>query len=105
MVPFQPSSPLEINTGQCGFAFSTIEFSDNPGGHDARHNFRSGASLFQEDAEALLPKGFTYDYGGRSRQFIQEGTALIFAFFLAVIVIFLSACLLNMKVFVTRSLF
>ncbi|MCC5014062.1 MULTISPECIES: efflux RND transporter permease subunit [unclassified Legionella] len=48
-----------------------------------------GLAFLKEQADKLLPKGFTYDYGGQSRQFIQEGSALIFAFFLAIIVIFL----------------
>ncbi|MGQ3890536.1 efflux RND transporter permease subunit [Legionella sp. CNM-4043-24] len=48
-----------------------------------------GLAYLQEQANKLLPKGFTYDYGGQSRQFVQEGNALIFAFFLAIIVIFL----------------
>lgn len=48
-----------------------------------------GIQFLQEEANTLLPKGFTYDYAGQSRQFIQEGSALIFAFFLAIIVIFL----------------
>ena len=48
-----------------------------------------GLAFLQNAATKLLPKGFTYDYGGQSRQFIQEGNALIFAFFLAIIVIFL----------------
>ncbi|NSL17835.1 efflux RND transporter permease subunit [Tatlockia micdadei] len=48
-----------------------------------------GLAYLKEQADMLLPKGFTYDYGGQSRQFIQEGNALIFAFFLAIIVIFL----------------
>ena len=48
-----------------------------------------GINYLQQEADKLLPKGFTYDYGGQSRQFVQEGSALIFAFFLAIIVIFL----------------
>lgn len=48
-----------------------------------------GLALLQEEAKNLLPVGFTYDYAGQSRQFIQEGNALILAFFLAIIVIFL----------------
>lgn len=48
-----------------------------------------GIAYLQNEADNLLPKGFTYDYGGQSRQFVQEGSALIFAFFLAIIVIFL----------------
>lgn len=48
-----------------------------------------GISFLENTAKTILPKGFTYDYGGQSRQFKQEGAALIFAFFLAIIVIFL----------------
>jgi multidrug efflux pump len=48
-----------------------------------------GLAFLQEQAKDILPKGFLYDYGGQSRQFVQEGSALIFAFFLAIIVIFL----------------
>jgi multidrug efflux pump len=48
-----------------------------------------GLAFLQEQAHKLLPKGFTSDYGGQSRQFIQEGYVLIFAFFLAILVIFL----------------
>lgn len=48
-----------------------------------------GLAFLEEQANLLLPKGFTYDFGGQSRQFAQEGNALIYAFFLAIIVIFL----------------
>lgn len=48
-----------------------------------------GLAFLQQKADQLLPRGFSYDYAGQSRQFIQEGTALIFAFFLAILVIFL----------------
>ncbi|MDP1602835.1 MAG: efflux RND transporter permease subunit [Legionella sp.] len=48
-----------------------------------------GIEFLQNAANQTLPKGFTYDYAGQSRQFVNEGTALVFAFFLAIIVIFL----------------
>ncbi|MBA2653164.1 MAG: efflux RND transporter permease subunit [Tatlockia sp.] len=48
-----------------------------------------GLAYLKEQADTLLPKGFSADYGGQSRQYMQEGNALIFAFFLAIIVIFL----------------
>ncbi|KGP63419.1 acriflavine resistance protein B [Legionella norrlandica] len=48
-----------------------------------------GLAFLQEAAKEVLPKGFTYDYGGGSRQFMQEGSALLFAFLFAIIVIFL----------------
>jgi multidrug efflux pump len=37
----------------------------------------------------LAPKGFSVDYAGPSRQFVQEGNSLILAFFFAIIVIYL----------------
>ncbi len=48
-----------------------------------------GLQFLQEAANENLPKGFSYDYGGESRQFMKEGNALIFAFLFAVIIIFL----------------
>ncbi|KTD16576.1 efflux RND transporter permease subunit [Legionella jordanis] len=48
-----------------------------------------GLDFLKEQAQDVLPKGFSIDYGGQSRQFIQEGSALILAFFMAIIVIFL----------------
>ncbi len=48
-----------------------------------------GIEYLQQQAENTLPKGFSYDFGGQSRQFMQEGNTLILAFFLAILVIFL----------------
>ena len=48
-----------------------------------------GLSFLQEQANQVLPKGFSYDYAGQSRQFIQEGNALVLAFLFSIIVIFL----------------
>lgn len=53
------------------------------------HTLGQGLAFLQEQTGELLPKGFAYDYGGQSRQFIQEGDTLVLAFFLAIIVIFL----------------
>jgi multidrug efflux pump len=40
-------------------------------------------------AKESLPNGYVVDYGGQSRQFMQEGGALTATFFFAVIIIFL----------------
>ena len=48
-----------------------------------------GLTFLQEQADDVLPKGFSYDFGGQSRQFIQEGNSLVIAFFLSILVIFL----------------
>ncbi len=44
----------------------------------------------QAIAANLLPEGYTIDYAAQSRQFIQEGAALLVTFFFALIIIFLS---------------
>jgi multidrug efflux pump len=41
-------------------------------------------------AQPLLPRGYTIDYAAQSRQFKQEGTALLVTFFFALIIIYLS---------------
>lgn len=48
-----------------------------------------GLSFLQEASNDTLPKGFSFDFGGESRQFMQEGSALIFAFLFAIVIIFL----------------
>jgi multidrug efflux pump len=45
---------------------------------------------FQKIAAENLPAGYTIDYASQSRQFVQEGSALIVTFFFALIIIFLS---------------
>lgn len=46
-------------------------------------------NILQTEASEVLPKGYTLDYAGQSRQFEQEGSALLFAFLISIIVIFL----------------
>lgn len=41
-------------------------------------------------AKQILPQGYSIDYAGQSRQFVQESSALIFTFFFAIIIIFLA---------------
>lgn len=48
-----------------------------------------GLAFLENKSLELLPKGFTTDFAGQSRQFIQEGNSLIIAFFFAIILIFL----------------
>lgn len=56
---------------------------------------RPGVSLgdalafLESKAREQLPKGMSYDYAGQSRQFVQEGNVLLFAFFFSLIIIFL----------------
>ncbi len=50
-----------------------------------------GDALAQLEQEAgrLLPQGYSWDYAGVSRQYVQEGSALVLTLFLAAIVIYL----------------
>lgn len=48
-----------------------------------------GLDYLQEQVKKQLPKGYSYDYQGQSRQFIQEGSALLYTLFFAIIIIFL----------------
>jgi multidrug efflux pump len=41
-------------------------------------------------ADEVLPQGYTVDYSGPSRQYVQESTALMVTFFFALVIIFLS---------------
>lgn len=54
--------------------------------------FTMGDSLtkLKTIAAEVLPDGYTIDYGAQSRQYIQEGAALLVTFFFALIVIFLA---------------
>ena len=40
-------------------------------------------------ADTTFPTGFAYDYMGESRQYVQQGSALVATFFLAILVIYL----------------
>jgi multidrug efflux pump len=49
-----------------------------------------GIAYMQNLAKRTLPQGYSVDYAGPSRQFIQESSALIVTFFFALIIIFLA---------------
>ena len=46
-------------------------------------------SFFQQQADQVLPPDYTVDYAGASRQYVQEGSALVFTFFFALLTIYL----------------
>ena len=46
-------------------------------------------SLLQEEAEAILPQGYTVGYKGQARKFVEEGSQLVTTFFLALVLIYL----------------
>jgi len=48
-----------------------------------------GIKFFEDAGRRLLPKGFSYDFVGESRQFITEGNKLIATFILSFILIYL----------------
>ncbi len=43
----------------------------------------------EDIAAQVFPKSMSYDFGGQSRQYVQEGDAMVMAFFFGLIVIFL----------------
>ena len=43
----------------------------------------------QDEAKRVLPQGYAWDYAGVSRQYVQEGSALVLTLILAAIVIYL----------------
>lgn len=46
-------------------------------------------AYLQQTARQYLPTGMSYDYTGQSRQYVQEGNSLLYAFVFALIIIFL----------------
>ncbi len=48
-----------------------------------------GLAVLKNIADKTLPKGFSYNYAGQSRQFVQEGNALLYTFMLSIILIYL----------------
>ena len=53
------------------------------------HTIAEGLTFLQNQAAKILPPQITYDYAGMSRQYIQEGSALVYTFLFSIIVIFL----------------
>jgi len=49
----------------------------------------AGLDFLRDAAAEILPSGFSIDYGGESRQYAEQGSALLVTFFLALIVIYL----------------
>lgn len=45
--------------------------------------------FLNEQLGQIAPKGFTVDYAGSSRQYVQEGSTLIATFFFAIVIIYL----------------
>ena len=44
---------------------------------------------FLKDQAKSFPEGFSYDFQGESRQFVQEGNTLVYTFIFALVIIFL----------------
>jgi multidrug efflux pump len=45
--------------------------------------------FLRDKADEIFPEGYSYDFQGESRQFVQEGSTLVFTFVFALVVIFL----------------
>lgn len=46
-------------------------------------------AFLEQTANQIFPRSMSYDFAGQSRQYVQEGDAMIYAFFFGLIVIFL----------------
>jgi len=46
-------------------------------------------AMLQQKAKETFPEGFSYDYQGESRQYVQEGSTLVVTFVFALVIIFL----------------
>ena len=53
------------------------------------HTLGEGLDFLKAKAKDIFPEGYTYDFQGDSRQYEQEGNALVVTFVFALIVIFL----------------
>lgn len=51
-----------------------------------------GLEFLQKEAKKIFPAGFSYDFGGQSRQAVQEGNTMLYTFFFALIIIYLVLC-------------
>ena len=90
MVPLSTVvTPQEITQPNALSHFQQLNAATIQGVMMPGHTLGEGLAYLEEQAKDVLPKGFTADFGGQSRQFTQEGNALVFAFFLAILVIFL----------------
>jgi multidrug efflux pump len=46
-------------------------------------------AYLEQEAESVFPRGFSHDYTGSSRQYAQQGSALVLTFFMSLLVIYL----------------
>ena len=53
------------------------------------HTLGDAVDFLREKSKDVFPEGYSYDFGGDSRQYVQEGNALIYVFAFALIVIYL----------------
>jgi multidrug efflux pump len=50
----------------------------------------AGLATLRDISSEVLPKGYSIDYAGQSRQYVQESAALLVTFFFALVIIFLA---------------
>jgi len=48
-----------------------------------------GLEFLEQKAKEIFPEGYAYDFKGESRQYVQEGSTLVFTFVFALVVIYL----------------
>jgi len=53
------------------------------------HTIGEALDFLKQKADGILPEGYSYDFQGESRQYVQEGSTLVYTFIFALIVIYL----------------
>jgi len=46
-------------------------------------------TYLEKSSKTVFPQGFTYNFAGQSRQFVQEGSSMLITFFFALVIIYL----------------
>ena len=71
----------QFPAAQLGDAVSAVPF---PG-----RTVGEAIDFLKQKAANSFPEGFSYDFQGESRQFVQEGNTLVYTFVFALVIIFL----------------
>ena len=90
LVPLSSVATVEpVGAAQRADELPAAQFGDPVGRAVSRPHGRRGHRLPEGDGRQKLPEGFSYDFQGESRQYVQEGSTLVITFVFALIIIYL----------------
>ena len=90
MVPL--SSVVDVRqtrAAECADQLPAAQFRDAAGRAVPGRTVGEAIDFLKAKAKELFPEGFTYDFQGESRQYVQEGNTLVVTFVFALIIIYL----------------